>query len=363
MIDQETIERIKAGARIEDVVGAYLPLRRSGSELTCLCPFHEDHRIGNFKVSPIRNRFHCYACGATGNAVDFVMKMEGLGFAEALEWLARRQGISLETASKGAAGKAAGTQAIGAGARRELTAWRDERPTLFLPEKMVEARANRDNAFCQWLRALPWPEEQAARVEDVLAMYRIGTSRWGHVIFWQIDENGGIRTGKMMHYRTDGHRDKDRKHAVDWVHSALERKEKRQQEYRCQPTLFGIHLTAQYAEAEVHIVESEKTAVVCAVFYGHPEQHLWLATGGKNELTAERLQPLLDARRRITLHPDRDAIADWQATASEIAREAAKKGRTVRLRVDTELMAAHWQPEDGEKADLADIIERRIYVL
>ena len=63
MIDRLTEEKIKDSARIVDVVGDFLELKKKGVEYTALCPFHEDKNLGNFMVSPKRNMAKCFACG------------------------------------------------------------------------------------------------------------------------------------------------------------------------------------------------------------------------------------------------------------------------------------------------------------
>lgn len=85
---RERIERIKRDVSIETVVGAYLQLRRSGITLIGLCPFHEDHRP-SFTVYPETGTFHCYGCGAHGDAISFIQKVEHLSFLQALDVLER----------------------------------------------------------------------------------------------------------------------------------------------------------------------------------------------------------------------------------------------------------------------------------
>ncbi len=87
MIEQDSIDQLKARANIYDIVSQYVELRRSGANYTACCPFH-DEKTPSFFVSPSRNRFNCFGCGEGGNALDFVMKIENLQFAEAVEKLA-----------------------------------------------------------------------------------------------------------------------------------------------------------------------------------------------------------------------------------------------------------------------------------
>jgi DNA primase len=95
MITPSTTRRILETARIEDVVSEFLKLRRSGANLTALCPFHHE-KTPSFSVSPIRNTFKCFGCGKGGNAAKFLMEHEGYSYPEALRWLARKYNIEVK---------------------------------------------------------------------------------------------------------------------------------------------------------------------------------------------------------------------------------------------------------------------------
>ena len=69
-------------------------MKRSGRSMRGLCPFHPD-RSPSFYVSPERQTYHCFGCGAGGNAISFVMEIEKLEFPEAIRFLARRLGIEV----------------------------------------------------------------------------------------------------------------------------------------------------------------------------------------------------------------------------------------------------------------------------
>jgi len=85
---REKIEHIKREVPIESVIGAYVELRPSGSTLVGLCPFHEDHRT-SFTVYPEDGHFHCFGCGAHGDAITFLQEVEHLSFRQALDVLER----------------------------------------------------------------------------------------------------------------------------------------------------------------------------------------------------------------------------------------------------------------------------------
>lgn len=80
---------------IEDVLRPYTTLKRHGASLMGLCPFHEE-RTGSFSVSPGKNLYHCFSCGRGGDAISFVMEKENLSFTEAVIFIAKQQGITIE---------------------------------------------------------------------------------------------------------------------------------------------------------------------------------------------------------------------------------------------------------------------------
>ncbi len=94
MIDQATIDRIIDTARIEEVVGEFVTLRKRGVNYTGLCPFH-DEKTPSFSVSPSKGICKCFSCGKGGNVVHFIMEHEQLSYHESLKWLAKRYNIDI----------------------------------------------------------------------------------------------------------------------------------------------------------------------------------------------------------------------------------------------------------------------------
>ena len=95
LIREEDIALVRERARIDEVVSDYVTLRNAGGgSMKGLCPFH-DEKSPSFHVTPTRNFYHCFGCGEGGDVIDFLMKIDGLGFAESVERLADKCGIQL----------------------------------------------------------------------------------------------------------------------------------------------------------------------------------------------------------------------------------------------------------------------------
>ena len=95
MIDRTTIDKIMDAANIVDVVSDFVTLKRAGANLKGLCPFHDD-RTPSFIVSPAKNFCKCFACGEGGSPLGFIMKHEQLSYPDALRYLAKKYGITIE---------------------------------------------------------------------------------------------------------------------------------------------------------------------------------------------------------------------------------------------------------------------------
>jgi DNA primase len=93
-IPSETIEQIAAANDIVEVISSYFPLKRAGTNFKALCPFHQE-KTPSFMVSPSRQTFHCFGCGAGGSVFRFVMDYEHLDFPAAVRKLAARAGITI----------------------------------------------------------------------------------------------------------------------------------------------------------------------------------------------------------------------------------------------------------------------------
>jgi DNA primase len=93
--DQEAIREIHARIDIASFIGAYVPLRKRGNDLVGLCPFHSE-KTPSFHVHPDKGFFKCFGCGAGGDVITFLSKLENLSFQDAVRALAKRAGVELE---------------------------------------------------------------------------------------------------------------------------------------------------------------------------------------------------------------------------------------------------------------------------
>lgn len=349
MIDDYQIRKVKEAANIVDVISDFYELRKRGVEYECKCPFHADRHLGSFKVSPRKNYAKCFSCGWQGGPVDFLMDHERLSFIDAIRWLGKKYSIEIEGDEKFEVRKAR--------PREKMPLL----PMLILPDWMVNVKfgLHDDNPLWRWIFSLNWDDLQLGRIYQALTEYRIGEAKNGMVIFWQIDEQQRVHTGKMMLYKPDGHRDKEADYNFDWVHSALYRDPRTgysADKTEMKSCLFGLHLLDKYKrpniQQDVCIVESEKTALICAIAYGNHAKQVWMACGGLGNINREKLKPIIEQNRNIILYPDRDGIKAWQERAAELHYD--------RVVVETKPVTEWWRPEDGEKADIADVLVRMI---
>ena len=147
-------------------------------------------------------------------------------------------------------------------------------------------------------------------IDRIIADYRLASTPDQAIIFLQIDQDNQCRTGKIMQYNpSTGHRIKDpnKPGRINWLHSILKRRKQLPPDWQLTQCLFGEHLLPQHPNKTIALVESEKTAIICAALM---PQYIWLATGGKSGLTSERLSSLKS--RKIIVFPDIDAFKDWQ---------------------------------------------------
>ena len=346
-ISEDIIRRVTDAARIEDVVGEFVILRKAGVNLTGLCPFHDDKTDGNFIVRPSSipekrhgNTYRCFVCDAKGGPIQFLMKAEHMSFPDAIRWLGRKYSIDVDNAPLNWTPPPPRPKPA-------------PLPVLEIPRPYVgrtmEIATERTVVFVYWLRGLPWDDEQQARLQQTLWIYCVGGWRDGRVVFWQIDHLGIPRSAKLMKYLPNGHRDKTQH--PGWIYNQEGVRQRLDPDkHEIIKPLFGSHLLNRYPKAVINIVESEKTAIIMANYYGDFDSQIWLACGGLKHLQLDSLQPLIDQGRTIWLWPDKDGREAWQEVCDKLGYD--------KCRVYTHFFDTCWTDADGDKADIADIAIR-----
>lgn len=178
---------------------------------------------------------------------------------------------------------------------------------------------------------------------QLVERYFIGTSNhWkGSTVFWQIDETGKIRSGKILLYNPDtGKRVKEPVSYITWVHKVLIR-----EDFNLKQCLFGEHLLKDKSRS-VAIVESEKSAIIGSAYF---PQLVWIAVGSLMNLKASLIAPLKG--RKIILYPDLGAFDKWKAKAKEFSGFANFAVSDILERISTD-------EEKKQGLDIADFFLR-----
>lgn len=183
------------------------------------------------------------------------------------------------------------------------------KPISFISVEVFTAslQSHESNNFVKYLIELFGFEVTKALIEK----YFIGTSKhWnGATVFWQIDKDYKVRTGKiMLNSPTTGKRVQEPFNHINWVHTAL-----KLPDFELKQCFFGEHLLSNNNKP-LAIVESEKTAIVASVYL---PDFIWLATGGLSNLNAEKCKVLLG--RTVYLYPDLNGFEKWSNKAKELS--------------------------------------------
>lgn len=237
-------------------------------------------------------------------------------------------------------------------------------PSFIAPAYVNRSFANyQNNHFVQYLIRRFGLEAAAQAV----AQYRIGTSKYwpGATIFWQLDQQGNVRTGKIMLYNaTTGKRVKEPFSHINWVHSLAfsgnsgNTADDQTKAFHLRQCLFGEHLlhpatpspgaeTPPSGGWGVAIVESEKTAIIASLLM---PAFTWLACGSLTGLNPQKCAVLQG--RQVILFPDANGYEQWQTKARELRK--ALPGTTIVVSQTLEALATLEQREQG--VDLADVL-------
>lgn len=99
MINGKTLSEIHEVVKIEEIIGAFIPIQKKGSKLWACCPFHNEN-TPSFTISPEKGIYKCFGCGVSGDAIAFLQELEGYSFGDAVKYIANRYNINVEETTK-----------------------------------------------------------------------------------------------------------------------------------------------------------------------------------------------------------------------------------------------------------------------
>jgi len=198
----------------------------------------------------------------------------------------------------------------------------------------------------------------AEELQAASEIFHLGTTKDKRVVYWQIDAEGRVRDGKLMAYDEHCHRvkpgEQDTKSSVSWAGYELRQCGLLDKDWEATHCLFGLHQLNSRPDDTVCIVEAEKTAVICSQKF---KDCIWMAAGGLEQLSLDKLRPLVG--RQVIIYPDTDPEGEafrkwyeitWRAM-SELEMEIAI----------CDVLEKNATPEQKEaKIDLVDFIEKDI---
>ena len=198
----------------------------------------------------------------------------------------------------------------------------------------------------------------AEELQAASEIFHLGTTKDKRVVYWQIDAEGRVRDGKLMAYDEHCHRvkpsDHDTQSSVSWAGYEFTKCGLLDKNWEATHCLFGLHQLNSRPDDTVCIVEAEKTAVICSQKF---KDCIWMAAGGMEQLSLDKLRPLVG--RQVIIYPDTDPEGEafrkwyeitWRAM-SELEMEIAI----------CDVLEKNATPEQKEaKIDLVDFIEKDI---
>ena len=296
-----------------------------------LCWHHNDTHP-SMRVNKEKNLYKCFVCGEGGDVIKLVQEHENLVFREACDWLVKEFNVILTNST------------VQNPVKSKPSA---PPPPVIVPldTALVTKSKGLDSEFCKAVVSAGYLSD--GQLRNAAERYRLGYSKEGGVIFWEIDEQQQVHTGKIMYYQPDCHRDKA--HNPTWVHALL--KQQLPADYELQHCLFGLHLLSERTE-RVAIVESEKTAVIMSEKF---TDFVWLSCGGMQMLKPELLAPLL--QYRIIIFPDADPEGEAYKQWTDIVNEAQRLYRfRYPIRLSPLLEQKATQDQKKRKIDIVDFL-------
>ena len=380
MIDKQTEQKIKAKANVLDVLSNYsIEMSRMGNgSFTCFSPFRDDRHMGSFVANERKNIVTDFATGEKWDAIKLVSQFE---YKSADAATVKEHYTDILRILGAMYHETVDDKPVPTTRTFEPRPAPEPLKMIVFNPKWADAYMGKEteNPMLSYLLGLRLCKEDHERLVRMIGEYKVGTytnhtstdpewDKYGWCMFWQLEANvdGNLmnaRDCKLMKYRENGKRWKDEhgRGKVTWMSSMIAKKggynDETHEPKRC---LFGLHLIDRYPKAEIRIVESEKSALICSAFT-EPEKVLYLATAGQSNLTIAMLEPLLIRNKSIVLIPDKDSFDKWSAIRDSIrdwVNDNWGENRTKPAVIVSKLVENNWTEEDGPKADIADIMLR-----
>ena len=380
------------------------------------CWYHDD-KHPSMHVNKVRNIYKCFVCGKGGDVIKLVMDNDNKTFVEACDWLVEQFHIVLiddapvktntnptNQTNKNESVKSeksvvektdssdSTNSCVPLVASEQSSSACSENKSVSSVQSVVEKKEisvisvisvcplspdlvsrsmSLNSEFCKSALSAGYLTESQLR--HAASRYHLGASKDGGVIFWEIDDQQQVHTGKIMYYQPDCHRDKN--HNPTWVHKLL--KNKLPANYELQHCLFGLHLlghteitdsTERPSPAKkkeisvisaisvcpknIAIVESEKSAVILSEIF---KDFIWMSCGGLQMFKPELLAPLVN--HKVVVFPDTDETGEAYKKWLDILQQAAKTYPfRYPLRI-SRLLEDHATPEQKtRKIDIVDYI-------
>lgn len=410
--DDLTINKLR-GLSILDVADKLgFKLKGLGDEgRRALCPYHDD-KHPSLHFSKKKGIFKCFVCGAKGDLFKLVMDARNCTFVEACQWLINEFHVVIvpntnltnptnKKISEISAIRVQKENYNSCSENKSVSSVKSVVPKITsalcpLPSDIVTKCLSLNSEFCKSVVSSGYLSK--GQLHRAAARYRLGATKDGGVIFWQIDDHQQVHTGKIMYYQPDCHRDKQ--HHPTWVHCLM--KDQLPPNYEFHPCLFGLHLLSntdlsdntdnsrtntdslrsrvwrcessdlpdnkfsnslilennksvqcvKSVVPKIAIVESEKSAVILSEKF---PDFVWLSCGGLQSFRPELLSPLVNYK--VIIFPDTDPTGDAFRQWSQVAIEAQRLYKfRYPLRVSP-LLESHATPEQKQrKIDLVDYL-------
>ena len=398
--DDLTIQKLRELSILDVADKLGFKLKGLGDEgRRAICPYHDD-KHPSLHFSKKKGIFKCFVCGAKGDLFKLVMDDRNCTFPEACQWLIKEFNIVVVEDCPTARKERKETSPSVTATRSQISdisfisAGQNSSANPSIPKSVIPLNAelvtkslSLNSAFCKSVVAAGYLSESQLR--HAAARYRLGCTKDGGVIFWEIDDQQRVHTGKIMYYQSDCHRDKQ--HPPTWVHSLM--KDKLPAGYELQHCLFGLHLISNTDNSDlsdkqfsnwlspsghraepsqildknssvpsvksvvknnsvVCIVESEKTAVIMSVIC---PKCLWLSCGGLQMFKPELLAPLVN--HKVVIFPDTDETGEAFNSWLSVLQQAQKLYPfKYPLRISRLLEDKASPDQKSRKIDLADFL-------